>query len=53
MASVNGSQYVFSAAQTVNLVASPDGNQATLPAPVAGQFNLELIISPSGSTPCD
>jgi hypothetical protein len=29
MASV-GSQYVFSAAQTVNLVASLDGNQATL-----------------------
>jgi Ca2+-binding RTX toxin-like protein len=50
MASVPGGQYSFFASgENVNVVFSPDGNN--LPAPIAGEFNLEVITDgkvPSG-----
>src|SRR5262249_62037194 len=48
MASVPGGQYTFFAnGNNANVVATPDGSG--LPPPVAGQFNLELLTSGSGS----
>src|SRR5207253_9521605 len=48
MASVPGGQYTFFAnGSNANVVATPDGSG--LPPPVAGEFNLELLISGHGS----
>src|SRR4051794_23038879 len=50
MASTPGSQYVFTADQTVNVVRiEPGSDPNNPPPPVPGQFNLELIIQPSGT----
>ena len=48
MASVPGGQYSFFAdGKNVNVVATPDGS--SMPPPLAGQFNLELLTSGFGS----
>lgn len=48
MASIPGGQFSFSAAHgSVNVVQTPDGT--SLPSPVAGAFNLELVTSPQGT----
>src|SRR5438876_746304 len=47
MASVPGGQYAFFASsENVNVVLTPNGNN--LPPPIAGEFNLEVITSPTG-----
>ncbi len=49
MATIPGSQWQASASGlTVNVVQTTDG---TLPAPIAGDFNLEIFISGSGGAP--
>jgi Ca2+-binding RTX toxin-like protein len=46
MASIPGGQYTFFAAeQAINVVTTSDGTN--LPPPILGDFNLELITSPS------
>ncbi|HEX3952773.1 MAG TPA: hypothetical protein VHW90_04315, partial [Stellaceae bacterium] len=46
-----GTQYVFFAqGQSVAVARTPDGS-TNLAQPVGGAFNLELVTSPSGSTP--
>jgi hypothetical protein len=47
MASIAGSQFVFSAPQPLNLTPTTDGSG--LPPPIGGSFNLELITAPSGN----
>jgi Ca2+-binding RTX toxin-like protein len=49
MASIPGGQFTFSAAhQPVNLVVAASG--ASLPPPIPGDFNLEVITSPIGTS---
>src|ERR1700761_4454828 len=48
MASIPGGQFSFFASnEPVNVVPTPDGS--SLPPPVAGAFNLEVITSPHGT----
>ncbi|HTV89390.1 MAG TPA: hypothetical protein VME41_10280 [Stellaceae bacterium] len=49
MASIPGSQFVYGASQPVNLVSNPSGGTATLPPPISGDFNLE-VVTVSGVT---
>ena len=49
MASTGGARYVFFAnGENVNTVITADGNN--LPQPIAGDFNLEVVLSLGGST---
>ncbi|MGC2523774.1 MAG: hypothetical protein WA417_14240, partial [Stellaceae bacterium] len=49
MASIPGGQFTFAAAhQAVNLVVTASG--ASLPPPIPGDFNLEVITSPFGTS---
>src|SRR5579864_8801337 len=49
MQTTPGSQFVFFAqGLTVNVVPTPDGNN--LPQGISGQFNIELVTAPSGTS---
>src|SRR6516162_10779410 len=49
MASIPGGQYSFFAAgQAVNVVTTADGTN--LPPPIGGEFNLEVVTSPQGTS---
>src|SRR5262245_47427408 len=49
MASIPGGQFTFFAAnKPVNVVFTPDGQ--SLPPPVSGDFNLEVVTSPQGNS---
>ena len=48
MASIPGGQFTFSAANMpVNVVVTSNGQ--SMPPPIAGAFNLELVTSPVGT----
>ena len=49
MASIPGGQYSFFAAgQAINVVTTADGTN--LPPPIGGEFNLEVVTSPQGTS---
>ena len=49
MTSVSGGQFQISAnGEKINVVTTPDGSH--LPPPISGEFNLEVVTSPGGSS---